>query len=562
MNSPVVEPKISPEGSEAETSSAKEEIKHRDMMGSIQQLNDSVMQKPDVFYKHMQNFNEEYMKILQGTSEIKPERRDRRFKDPVWMENPYYKMVVQTYLSAVKGVEEWVDETQEDKTDAKRAHFLTSLVTEAASPSNSALNPQVLKRIYETQGSSLTTGFMQMAEDAMYGGGMPAQVDKTAFEVGKNLATTEGSVVYRSERFELIQYKPQTEDVHAIPVLTIPPQINKYYGLDLKPENSLMHYMANNQVQMFTISWKNPSAENRDWGFAEYILSAVEAIDVVREICGSDSVNLFASCAGAMTTAAAVAYLNDIGEGDKVNTLTMAAFVLDASKSDSLLGLFATPESVKASKAGSEMRGFLDGQEMGKIFAWMRPNDLVWSFFVNNYLCGQKPPAFDLLYWSSDSTRLPAKFHADIMDIFMDNVLADGKMLVNGRTIDLSKVVQDAYIVAGTTDHITPWEAVYGSTKLLSSDVRFVLANSGHIQSIINPPGNPKALYFKNKNKELPEDSAKWQETSTEHNESWWGDWMEWFGKRNTDMKKTPVKAGSKAHEVIEAAPGSYVLEK
>ncbi|MGI9273928.1 MAG: alpha/beta fold hydrolase [Endozoicomonas sp.] len=532
----------------------------KDMFQSIQELVGSAMSQPETLYKHIQSFNDEYLKILQGTSEIKPDRKDRRFTDPFWMESPYYRVTLQTYLSATRSISDWIEETQEDKADKMRAEFLMTLLTEAASPSNSILNPTVLKRLYETQGGSFATGMLQMAEDSLYGGGMPSSVDKGAFKVGENLATTEGAVVYRSERFELIQYKPQTEKVLGTPVLNVPPQINKYYGLDLTPKNSLMSYMANNQVQGFTVSWRNPGAEHREWGFADYVLSAVEAIDVVREICGSDSVNIFSSCAGAMTAASAIAYLNATGGADKVSALTLAAYVLDAEKSQGLLGLFATKESSAMSKAGSAMKGYLDGEDMARIFSWLRPNDLVWSFFVNNYLCGNKPPAFDLLYWNSDTTRLPAQFHADLIDIFADNLLANGQVEVNGVMIDLGKVTQDAYVIAGATDHITPWKGVYHSSKVLGGKVHFVLSNSGHIQSIINPPGNPKAQLFSSD--EFPDDPDAWYKGSSETRDSWWGNWVNWLGEHSTGLKPAPESLGSKKYGVIEAAPGSYVQEK
>ena len=383
--------------------------------------------------------------------------------------------------------------------------------------------------------------------DLLKNQGMPAQVNKTAFEVGKNLGTSKGAVVFRNEVLELIQYAPTTQQVHSRPQLIVPPQINKFYIFDLSEGKSIVDYLVKNELQVFVVSWRNPTAAQSHWDLDTYVTALMEAIAAVREITGCDDVNLHGACSGAMTISALLGHL--ASKGDKtVNATTLMVAVLD-NTADSQLGLFATPEAIAAAKQHSISRGVLAGEEMGRVFAWMRPNDLVWNYWVNNYLLGNAPPAFDVLYWNNDTTRLPAKMHGQLLDIFTQNLFSKpGALTVLGTPIDLSEVKCDKYVVAGMTDHITPWKGVYNTATTFGGDTRFVLSSSGHIQSLINPPGNPKSKYYLNP--KLPANAEAWLDGAKAEADTWWGNWRDWL------VGPVRRKAGSAGGPWQQTAPG------
>jgi polyhydroxyalkanoate synthase len=433
-------------------------------------------------------------------------------------------------------------------------------VTDALSPSNSLANPAALKRAVETGGGSVVDGLRHMTSDMMNNQGMPSMVDKSAFAVGKNLALTEGSVVFRNDLLELIHYRPQTERVYAVPLLIVPPQINKYYVFDLSPEKSMVDFLIKGGISSFVISWRNPTAAQRDWGMDTYVSGIIEALTAIKEISGSEKVNLAGACAGAMTLSALLGYYA-AGKGKSpINSATLMVAVLD-SESESMMTLFMTPDSAKAAKAATAVKGVLDGSEMGRVFAWLRPNDLVWNYWVNNYLLGKSPPAFDILAWNADTTRLPAKFHGEIIDSFVENKFKHaGKMVVLGRPIDLRQIKIDSYVVAGITDHISPWKGVYNTMLMLGGKSTMVLSAAGHIQSLINPPQDAaKRQYFLNPNH--VEDPEEWLKAATAHKGSWWGHWLEWLEQHSGDQVSAPENTGSAAHPPIADAPGTYVRE-
>ncbi len=447
-----------------------------------------------------------------------------------------------------------------DDRNRERAQFVVSLWTQALSPSNTLIgNPAALKRAVDTGGGSLVKGLRNMLRDLARNKGMPSQVDMDAFELGRNLALSPGAVVFSNPVLELIQYAPSTETVHARPQLIVPPQINKFYFFDLSPGRSIVEHLVNKGLQVFAISWRNPTKAERDWDMDTYVAALIEAIDAVREITGSDDVNLHGACSGAMTMAALMGHLA-AKKQKLVNAATLMVAVLDIGN-ESQLGLFATPEAMVAAKQNSRLKGVLKGQEMGRVFAWMRPNDLVWNYWVNNYLMGNPPPAFDLLYWNNDSTRLAAKFHGQLLDIFADNLLArPGAMSVLGTKIDLTKVDCDKYIVAGTTDHITPWKGVYRAAHAFGGRNDFVLSSSGHIQSLINPPGNPKAKFFVNP--QSPASADEWLADAKPMSDSWWGHWSDWLAQRSGERIPAPTELGTLRHPPTAKAPGRYVLVK
>jgi len=388
---------------------------------------------------------------------------------------------------------------------------------------------------------------------------MPSQVNMGAFEVGKSLGTTEGAVVFRNDVLELIQYSPVTEQVHERPLLVVPPQINKFYVFDLSPDKSLARFCLRSHVQTFIVSWRNPTKAQREWGLSTYIDALKEAVDVVTAITGSKDVNMLGACSGGITCTALLGHYAALGE-KKVNALTLLVSVLDTTL-DTQVALFVDEQTLEAAKRHSYQAGVLEGSDMAKVFAWMRPNDLIWNYWVNNYLLGNEPPVFDILFWNNDTTRLPAAFHGDLIEMFKNNPLIRADALeVCGTPIDLKKVTADIFSLAGTNDHITPWKSCYKSAQLFGGKVEFVLSSSGHIQSILNPPGNPKSRYMTST--EMPAKAEDWQENSTKHTDSWWLHWQTWQAERSGKLKKSPTSLGSKAYPPAEAAPGTYVHER
>lgn len=501
----------------------------------------------------------EATRIATGQSQLAPEKGDRRFNDEQWQANPVYKAALQTYLLWRKSLNSFVDSAQLPKKDADRARFALSLVTEAAAPTNTLLgNPAAMRQFYETGGASAVRGLTHMIEDLAKNGGMPSQVDMTAFEVGKDLGVSKGAVVYKDEIIELIQYAAQTETVYARPILAVPPQINKFYVLDLSPGKSIVEYLTRSGFTVFAISWRNPTAKQRLWGFDTYVKAVLKAADVAREITGQEAVNTVGACAGGMTLALALGHLAAKGD-TRINAATFMVTVLD-SRVESTMGLFATPETIAAAKLVSTARGVLEGQEMARVFAWLRPNDLIWNYWVNNYLIGNDPAAFDILYWNNDTTRLSARFHGELVDLAVENpLITPGALKMLGTPINLKQVKLDTFITAGITDHITPWQGCYATTQMLGGKKEFILSQAGHIQSIINPPGNPKARYFTGG--EYPADAEQWLARAEQRSGSWWERWAVWLGERSGERQPAPATLGSERHPAGAKAPGEYIFE-
>ena len=444
-----------------------------------------------------------------------------------------------------------------DAKSRERARFAVTLLTDAAAPTNTLLgNPSALAKALETRGRSLLTGVRHMAHDMRRNGGMPSTVDTRPFTVGGNLAATPGQVVHRSEVFELIQYAPAGEEVYARPLVAIPPQINKYYITDLAPGRSLVEYAVSTGVPYFALSWRNPTAAQRDWNLDTYVSACKEAIEVACEITGSPDANVVGICAGGLTMACLLGHLVATGERI-VNSATFMVAGLDTAQ-ESQIGLLASRAAVEAARVRSQRAGYLDGGDLAKVFAWLRPNDLVWNYWVSNYLMGQNPPAFDVLCWNADTTRLPAALHSDFLDLFVSNGLVEGTLTALGTPVELDKVDVDSYVVAGSTDHIVPWQTAYCTTQMLGGESRFVLSSSGHIQAMVNPPDNPKASFFTSEGMPGP-DPSEWLERAERHLGSWWAHWAEWLDARSGERVAAPKQLGSEAHPPLEPAPGRYV---
>ncbi|UJA20350.1 alpha/beta fold hydrolase [Thermoleophilia bacterium SCSIO 60948] len=508
------------------------------------------------------NLAKDLGKVAIGRSDIEFDKRDRRFKDPAWEGNPVFKRIGQTYLTYARLGDRLISDAELEASDERRVRFAADNVIEALAPTNfPATNPAVVKKTIDTGGRNLRDGLVKFVGDMSSKPRIPEMVDTSAFEVGENIALTEGAVVHRDERFELIQYKPQTEKVYRRPIVVVPPQINKYYIIDLAPERSLVEHLVANGHQVFVMSWKNPGADQADWRLTDYIASTHDAIDIALDITRADKAIGFGICAGGITLSVAAAHMAARGE-DKLAALTLGVTILDNEHAGTLSS-FADRRLANLAIADSAKRGYLDGRSLAGTFAWLRPSDLVWNYWVNNYLLGKQPPAFDILYWNSDSTNMPAGLHKDFIDISVENALVTpGALEIDGTPIDLSKVEVDSYVVAGIADHIVPWQNAYGTTRLLGSEPRFILSTSGHIAALVNPTDNEKASFQTTNGSGNPETAEEFLEQASKHKGSWWADWVEWLAERSGEQRNKPRKLGNAKHEAICDAPGTYVLEE
>jgi len=514
---------------------------------------------------HYSHYLKELGTVVSGRSELAPDPKDRRFADPAWKSNALYTRLMQTYLATQKELTSAIETAKLDTVDKGRAQFFASLVTDALAPSNFVLsNPAAVRKIIDTGGDNLVKGLKHLVHDIRHNNLMPSQVDAAPFKVGENVATTPGQVVHRDAMFELLQFAPTTPQVHQRPLVMSPPQVNKYYAVDLSPDKSLIKWAVDSGVQMFVVSWRNPTVEQRHWSLEDYAMALDRAVDVARQITGSPDVNMWGTCSGGMTLAAYLGWLAAKGDKKVANT-TWAVCVLDtgAALEDSMLGLFNSPATIRAAKAKARRKGFISGEEMASMFAWLRPNDLIWNYWVNNYLLGNKPPAFDILAWNADTTRLPGQFHCDLLDLVEKNpYVSPGTLEIAGVPIDLSKVQVGAYVIGGITDHITPWKACYGTARLFGPQTTFVLANAGHLQSLISPPGASKSFFF-TAPASVP-DPVEWARSAEPARQegSWWPHWRAWVQARSGALVDAPAKLGSRKHKPIGAAPGEYVLVK
>ena len=536
-------------------------VRGQDVLAAARVLLEKMARNPGVAVQQYFQLLGELARIASGRSELAPAAQDRRFADPAWNESPAYRALAQVYLAWSRALNRFIDEAGMDERDAERARFVVSLLVDAFAPTNSlGGNPAALKKLVDTGGASLARGLENLITDLARNGGLPAQVDARQFAVGKNLATSAGAVVYRSPVMELIQYNTHGQ-VHQRPLLIAPPQINKFYVFDLSPEKSIVQLALRGGLQIFAISWRNPTREQSHFGLDTYVEALDEAARAMLDITGAEDINVWGSCSGGITTSAFLAHLAARGSR-KVHSATVAVCVLDMAVAQaSTAGMFVTPETILAAKSASQLAGVLEGQELARMFAWMRPNDLVWNYWVNNYLLGNTPPAFDVLYWNSDSTRLAAKLHADFLDLVDANpFVRPGVLRVRGTPLDMRRVDLDSYVLAGLTDHITPWQGCYNTARLYGERATFVLSNSGHIQSLLNPPGNPKSLFWTGPVREGGPEA--WLQKASKQPGSWWPHWLEWIKPRSGELRDAPIALGNEAHPPLDAAPGRYVMDK
>ena len=493
-----------------------------------------------------------------------PDIKDRRFSSPAWSSNPLYAFNAAAYLLNARYLNALAEAVEADTKTKKKIRFATQQAIDAMSPSNFlATNPDAQQKLIETKGESLQHGIMNMIADMRKG--HVSQTDENAFEVGRNVATSEGAVIFQNEVIQLIQYRPLTKKVYQRPLLIVPPCINKFYILDLQPENSLIRYAVEQGHTVFVVSWVNPGAELGSLGWDDYVEQGViEAIHVAQEVSGQKQVNTLGFCVGGTLLASALSALAARGE-KPASSLTLLTTMLDFSDVGNI-DVYVDEAQVIQREQTIGKGGLMPGRDFAAAFSSLRPNDLVWNYVEANYLKGESPPAFDLLYWNSDSTNLPGPmFCYYLRNMYLENNLrTPGKLSVSGDPIDLGKVQAPAFIYASREDHIVPWPSAYASTGLINdgkrSKNRFVLGASGHIAGVINPPAKKKRSYWTND--KLPERAEDWFAGAAEHPGSWWGDWSDFLASHAGEQVAAPGKYGNKAHSPIEPAPGSYVKTK
>lgn len=555
---------------------------HMGTYGSVtkafMELAERMMRNPEKLIQMQLDLYQQYLGLWANMAErmmgkapqplITPESGDRRFKDDEWQQNMIFDYIKQSYLLASRWMLTNVRsvEGELDKPTAEKVDFYTRQFIDALAPTNFPLtNPEVIRKTIETNGQNLVKGLQNLLTDLERGGGKFVKIkttDVSAFEVGKNIAATEGAVVFRNRMFELIQYTPKTPKVHARPLVILPPWINKFYILDMRPENSFIRYAVEEcGLTVFVVSWKNPDASYRDVGFDTYMKEgALEAVAQALAITGEKDVNMIGYCIGGTMLAATLAYM--VRKKDKrVHSATFFTTLMDFTEAGEL-GVFIDEEQVEALEERMQERGYLEGSEMAQTFSMLRANDMVWSFVVNNYLLGQDPFPFDLLYWNEDSTRMPYAMHSFYLrNMYLENNLAKpDKLTLLGEKIDIHQIETPIYMVSAKGDHITPWTSCFRPLPSLKSDVRFILGNSGHVAGVVNPPAKAKGYYWAGAVK-AGETADTWLAKQKQTDGSWWPDWKAWI-KGNSGAEVAARKPGGPKNPVIEAAPGSYVREK
>lgn len=544
-----------------------------DVQGAVNQVWKDLATRPETLRDAHGALWRRYAEIWQShaqallTNTPLPEReagRDKRFKDSEWRTNPAFSLMRETYLATAAWITELVEMTDGlDENTRRKAGFFIKQAVDAASPSNFLMtNPAALRALYETKGESLLKGLENLRHDLQRGHGKLAitQVDGSGFELGKNVATTPGKVVFRNKLIELIQYTPTTETVFDVPLLIFPPWINKFYIMDLQPKNSLIAWLVGQGHTVFVASWCNPNAEMAEWGFEQYMTEGVfAALDAVNQAIGAKQVNAVGYCIGGTLLGATLAYMAR-KKDKRIKSATFFAAQTDFKLAGDLL-VFSDPPALKYLETRIQQKGgFLDAQAMADTFNALRSNDLVWNYVVENYYLGRTPPPFDLLFWNSDQTRMPRALHMFYLKhMYQQNDLAEGRLTLLGEPIDLKAVKVPIYMQSSKEDHIAPFGSVYRSAKAFGGPVRFLMAGSGHIAGVINPPAANKYQHWINE--ALPDTVEEWQADAVEQPGSWWPNWQGWLASRAGGQvpARDPSAGGL---PVLEDAPGSYVRVK
>lgn len=528
---------------------------------TITQFYSALAQHPMELMKFGLNNSNQMFSIFNGLdADSGSAPKDKRFSDPVWDSNPVYRMLKQSYLTWCSSTIAWIDGLDLEPQHAERMKLLTGTILDSWSPTNVLIgNPAAMKKTLEQGGENILAGMRNLVDDLVHNEGMPSSVDRSKFDVGVNLGISEGEVIHRDSLLELIQYAPKTEKVKGTPILIVPPQINKFYVWDLAPERSLVEFLVEQGYSVFIVSWRNPGMNDADYGLEDYVQSLDTASEIVTKVSKSAKIHVAGACSGGITMSMLLGYWA-AKKVDRAATATFLVTILDTEgAANTSMGLFANMEVLSLAKTVSRTRGVVEGKDLAKVFAWLRPNDLVWAYWINNYLMGNNPPAFDILYWNDDTTNMTAKLHGDYMSLLESNGLVSGTAQVLGEQVDLSKVTCDSYVLGGTTDHITPWDGCYRTVNMLGGKSEFILSSSGHIQAIVNPPSNRKAKF--RRMEDVPSDSEVFLKNSKEVEGTWWYHWSEWLAERSTKEKTAPKTSGNKDFPKLCAAPGTFVLQ-
>jgi polyhydroxyalkanoate synthase len=503
----------------------------------------------------------ELTRIAWGRSDVAPAKGDRRFTDPTWTSNPVFRSIQQSYLASARAMDRIVAEMGDGRGDARaeQARFAANIVISAAAPTNFLMsNPTAIKRAFDTGGMSLARGARNFARDVRHNGAMPSMIEPGAFEVGRDLAVTPGAVVARDAVAEVIQYAPATDTVFGRPVLVIPPPIGRFYFLDLRPGRSFVEYAVSRGLQTFMLSWRNPTPEQGSWDLDTYAQAVLAAIDTVRQVTGSPDVNLIGFCAGGIIATALLNHLAATSD-ERVHSMSYAVTLLDFGLRAPITA-FSRRGLIAFAGRRSRRKGIISSRQMGSAFTWMRPDDLVFNYWVNNYLMGEQPPAFDILAWNADGTNLPGALHGQFLDVFRDNLLTrPGQLSALGTPLQLENIKLPTFVTGAVADHLTPWKGCYRTTQLLGGPSTFVLSYSGHIASLVNPPGNPKAHYWTGGTPGA--DPEQWLARAERHQGSWWEAWADWVTAQAGDRRPRPETSGSKRYPVLSQAPGLYVRD-
>ena len=544
------------------------------MSGLFQQLASRMMSNPVQMAQAQIAFWQDYMTLVNNAAlrflghnsdpVIAPAKGDKRWKHESWEESPIFDFIKQSYLLAADYIHSSVKNVDGlDEKSARKIDFYTRQFVDALSPTNfAATNPEVLRKTMETKGHNLLKGLNNLLEDLSRGNGKLniKMTDLDAFEVGRNLAVTPGKVVFQTDLMQLLQYEPATEQVYKRPLLFVPPWINKFYILDLQEKNSMIKWLTEQGYTVFVVSWRNPQAEHAEKSFDDYMREGtLAALDAVEQATGENEINVVGYCLGGTLTASTLAYLANKGD-ERVKSVTYFTTMLDFEHPGEL-EIFIDEEQLRSLERRMDRQGFLDGGAMGSTMAALRSNDLVWSFFINNYLHGNDPFPFDLLYWNQDCTNMPARMHTFYLrNMYQENKLREPNGIeLCGEPIDIGKVKIPTFFASAIEDHIAPWKATYRGVHLHSGPVKFVLGGSGHIAGVINPPAKSKYGYWTNSKN--PKDPDAWLDGATHNEGSWWVEWDKWLSKQSGTKVKAR-KPGDGKLKPIEDAPGSYVKEK
>ncbi|HRH86681.1 MAG TPA: class II poly(R)-hydroxyalkanoic acid synthase [Rubrivivax sp.] len=534
-----------------------------DLVDTAKMVLAQARRKPGAVVRATVGFGGELLKIVGGESKLAPEAGDKRFGDPAWQSSWLYRGWLKGYLALGQSLQRYAQQSGLDAKESERAAFLMSQLSDALAPTNSLLgNPAALRKAVDTGGSSLRRGLANLAGDIAAGRNLPSQSNDKDFKVGENLACTPGAVVLRAEMFELLQYAPQTEKVRAKPIVVVPSIVNKYYAFDLAPGRSVFEYFVKQGFTLFTIVWRNPRPEHDHWGMAEYQEAIDQALDAAREICDVPDVNVWAVCGAGPVVSSLLGY-HAANKQQKAASLMQFVAPHDMSAIGDIPGIGAFTDRKFSAKKKARGPRRISANDFGLLFGLLRPNDLIWNYWVNNYLLGNDPPTFDILTWNNDATGMTAAFNRDFAQMVETNPLVKpGAMKVRGKPIaDLAKLGIDSYVLAAMTDHLCLWQDVYRTARMLGERSQFVLGSSGHIQTIVCPPGNPKFSYYTNAGKK-PVAAEEWLAGATRNPGSWWDHCVAWTHERAGELVDPPAKPGNRKYPSLGKAPGKYVLER